>query len=325
MDAANVARMRDQLFFDGDHRGRQTSRYWILLPLSGVIAAAGIVADSTATVIGAMIVAPLMVPIIGTALAVVLADRRNLIRSLAMSVAGVGVVIAIGWLLGLTIDTPIVAATNDQVAGRVQPRLIDLLAALATGAVGAVAVARKDISDTLPGVAIAISLVPPLAIIGLTLESGKPDEAMGALLLFTTNVSAILVMGLLVLTLYRVQRFATTPTDGETVHRKRAALTIVAGLLVISVPLAATSAQIASTRNTESDVRRVAEAWGKQTGWTIAEVVTEPSGVQVRAVGPMPEPNTDELRRALIAAGLGAEEISFLLVPSQSVTLTGSK
>ena len=63
---------------------------------------------------------------------------------------------------------------------RVSPRLIDLLAALATGAVGAFAMVRADVSDTLPGVAIAISLVPPLAVVGLSLESGAPEQALGA-------------------------------------------------------------------------------------------------------------------------------------------------
>lgn len=74
---------------------------------------------------------------------------------------------------------------------RVSPRLIDLLAALATGAVGAFAMVRADVSDTLPGVAIAISLVPPLAVVGLSLESGAPEQALGALLLLGTNAGAI--------------------------------------------------------------------------------------------------------------------------------------
>ena len=64
--------MRDQLFFEGPARDRRLSRYWLLLPLPAVIAAAGVVGDSTATVIGAMIVAPLMTPILGIVLAVVL-------------------------------------------------------------------------------------------------------------------------------------------------------------------------------------------------------------------------------------------------------------
>jgi len=67
--------MRDQLFFEGPERNRRLSRYWLLLPLSAVIAAARLVGDSTATVIGAMIVAPLMTPILGIVLAVVLGRR----------------------------------------------------------------------------------------------------------------------------------------------------------------------------------------------------------------------------------------------------------
>ena len=72
----------------------------------------------------------------------------------------------------LFVPSPVVAVANAQVAARVTLQLADLAAALATGAVGSVALVRSDISDTLPGVAIAISLVPPLAVVGLTLESG---------------------------------------------------------------------------------------------------------------------------------------------------------
>ena len=83
-----------------------------------------------------MIVAPLMTPILGTALALVLADSRRVVASALLVVAGAAAVVAIGYLLGLLIPGPIVAETNSQVAGRVAPKLIDLVSALATGAVG---------------------------------------------------------------------------------------------------------------------------------------------------------------------------------------------
>jgi len=85
---ADITRMRDQVFFEGAERGRRLSRFWLLLVLSTVIASAGIVSNSTATVIGAMIVAPLMTPILGIVLGVVLADTGNLRRCLVLLAAG---------------------------------------------------------------------------------------------------------------------------------------------------------------------------------------------------------------------------------------------
>jgi len=159
--AADLARMRDQLVFDGDEAARKLSRFWVLLVLAAVIASAGVVGDSVAMVIGAMIVAPLMTPILGTVLSVVTGDSVNLAWSLGLVVAGAVTVVGIGWLFGQNVPGPVVADTNSQVAGRVHPQLIDLIAALATGAVGSFALVRSDVSDTLPGVAIASSLVPP--------------------------------------------------------------------------------------------------------------------------------------------------------------------
>jgi uncharacterized hydrophobic protein (TIGR00271 family) len=152
----DIEQMRDQVFFEGPEHKRRLSRYWLLLLLSAVIATAGVVSDSTATVIGAVIIAPLMTPILGVVLGVVTADRANLRRCLLLLAAGAAAVVALSWLMGHLVPYPVIAATNSQVAARVTPRLVDLVAALATGSVGSVALARPDISDTLPGVAIAI-------------------------------------------------------------------------------------------------------------------------------------------------------------------------
>ncbi len=96
----DIDRIRDSVFFEGPDASQRISRFWILLILAAIIAAAGVVADSTATVIGAMIVAPLMTPILGTMLSVVLADRTNLVRSILLVAAGAATAIAIGWLIG---------------------------------------------------------------------------------------------------------------------------------------------------------------------------------------------------------------------------------
>jgi uncharacterized hydrophobic protein (TIGR00271 family) len=314
--------MRAQLFFEEPDLGRRVTRYWLLLTLSAVIASAGVIGDSTATVIGAMIVAPLMVPILGTVLAIVLADRANLARGLALLVTGSLSVVAIAWLLGVVVDIPIVAADNTQVAARVSPRIIDLIAALATGAVGAIALAREDISDTLPGVAIAISLVPPLAVVGLTLEAGEPGQALGAGLLFLTNVSAILATGLVVMAAYRVARHAAGPEpDSSATYRRRAWLAIVAALAVICVPLAATSTRIATTRATESEILDIATDWAAASDWDIVSVVADPDGVTILATGALPEPTTGDLASDLAGAGHGDTAITVELVPTHRVEL----
>ena len=156
----DVDRMEDRLYITASRdSARKMSAFWVLLVLAAIIASAGVVGDSTATVIGAMIVAPLMTPILGTALALVLADRKHLLHNMGLVLAGALIVVAIGYLIGVLHANDVVAATNTQVAGRVSPKLIDLTAALATGVVGAFALVRSDASDTLPGVAIAISLL----------------------------------------------------------------------------------------------------------------------------------------------------------------------
>jgi uncharacterized hydrophobic protein (TIGR00271 family) len=321
---ADLGRMRRDLLFDGPERGRKLSRFWTLLILASVIATAGVLADSTATVIGAMIVAPLMTPILGTVLSVVTRDGPNLARSLLLVVAGAAVVAAIGWLFGHLAPLPVVSETNAQVAARVHPNLVDLVAALATGAVGAFAVARDDVSDTLPGVAIAISLVPPLVVAGLTLESGAGHQALGALLLFGTNVSAILFSGLIVMALYRVGTRAGAPLGLSAGQQRAAAVLVVAFVIAIALPLGASTKQSISDSLRRSDVTTVAEAWAKASHWEIVNVDTAENGTVVRAIGPLPAPDPKALRAALDAKGLRSVDVRLELLPLDRVDLPGS-
>jgi uncharacterized hydrophobic protein (TIGR00271 family) len=275
-------------------------------------------------VIGAMIVAPLMTPILGTVLSVVTGDGPNLVRSLALVVTGAAVVIAIGWALGHLSPLPFVAATNSQVAGRVHPRIVDLVAALATGAVGAFALVREDVSDTLPGVAIAISLVPPLVVVGLTLESGAGAESLGALLLFLTNVGAILLSGLVVMGLYSVSRLAGSQRGLGARERRLAVLLIVAFVVLVAVPLGASTKQSISDSLHRSDVTTVAQAWAKASHWEIVNVDTAANGVVIRAIGPLPEPDPRAFRAALDRNGLRSVGVRLELLPLQRVDLPGS-
>ena len=311
--------MRDAVFFEGPEVRQRSSRFWILITLASIIAAAGVAADSTATVIGAMIVAPLMTPILGTMLSVVLADRTNLIRSLLHVAGGAVVAIAIGWLVGVLVVNEVVAETNSQVAQRVHPKLIDLLAALATGVVGSVALVRRDISDTLPGVAIAISLVPPLCVVGFILEAGKLDQSLGASLLFMTNVAAILGSGTVVMALYGFHRLVAG-SEGRAFNRRPAVLAIAALIIAVSVPLTATS--ITASRDTarEAQTLAAARAFGNEVGWTTGNVTTRSGAVIVHMEGPPPLPRTDRLRKELEERGVDPSDVQVELVPARRVT-----
>ena len=309
----DIEQMRDQVFFEGPERKRRLSRYWLLLLLSAVIACAGVVSDSTATVIGAMIIAPLMVPILGVVLSVVLADGPNLRRCLLLLIAGAAAVVALSWLLGHLVPYPVIAATNSQVAARVTPRIVDLVAALATGSVGSVALTRPDVSDTLPGVAIAISLVPPLAVAGLTLESGSPGEFVGALLLFATNVVAILASGIVVLALYRVGR-VSAGAPASAFRRPVAAVIIVVLLGAVLIPLWTNSDRVDKTTIRQSSVEAVAEEWANDSGWSVIGVTTWGDQVLVDATGPSPAPDLAVLRQDLHAAGLAGLDVRVSLV-----------
>jgi hypothetical protein len=199
---------------------------------------------------------------------------------------------------------------------------VDLVAALATGAVGSVALARSDISDILPGVAIAISLVPPLAVVGLTLESGAPHQSLGALLLFTTNVVAILASGIVVMALYRVGPLVhrtASPTSG----RGGAAALIGALLVVVAIPLGINSSRTNTTTVPQTDVQAVADHWATSAGWSVTGVTTRGQQILIDATGPNPAPHLSSLRQNLHDTGLGDVPVAVNLTRARYTTVSG--
>jgi uncharacterized membrane protein len=236
------------------------------------------------------------------------------VRGIVTIVAGAAAVVVIAFLLGLVVPEPVTAATNSQVAQRVSPQLIDLVAALATGVVGAFALVRSDVSDALPGVAIAISLVPPLAVVGLTLESDVPRQALGAFLLFATNVAAIIATGTAVLLAYRIRGIAVA--QGRPVGRLGyRSLAVVLGFLVlVAIPLGIGSIRAVSGTVTVSGIRPVAERWATAGGWQVVSVTGTENGIGVDAIGPPPVLDVEALRRDLDAAGFAGVEVRVSLV-----------
>ena len=164
--------------------------YYVMLFISGVIATLGLLAGSTAAIIGAMIVAPLMGPIVAMAFAITMGNRRLFKQSglsvLTGSLMTVLTAYLISELLGIT-------TMNSEILQRTQPTLIDLVIGLAAGAAGSFAKTRREIADALPGVAIAVALVPPLGVIGIGLALGSQTVTIGSTLLFLTNLGGIIL------------------------------------------------------------------------------------------------------------------------------------
>lgn len=162
-----------------------------LISLSTLIAGLGLIRNSASVVIGAMLVAPLMSPLIGAGFALIQGNVL-LIRSAMRSVLlGFAVAFAIGIVLGLVI--PGIELSNAEISSRGHPNLLDLIVALASGVAAAYATGRPNLVSALPGVAIAAALVPPIATAGITFSCLEFTLSAGALLLFLTNIVAIIL------------------------------------------------------------------------------------------------------------------------------------
>ena len=273
VDAEEITRVRDVLLFEEPERRARLIRFWVLLVLATAIATYGLLGDSVATVIGAMIVAPLMLPIMGLALGISMGDRRAILQSLGTAFAGMIVSIAVGYLLALIVPSAFDLTSNSQIMARTAPKLVDLAAALATGLAGAFATSRRDVSDTLPGVAIAISLVPPLANVGILLSMGRADLAMGSLLLFVTNFFAILFTGTLV---FGLLGFPRASFEGRSPRARRVSIiAVVAMLVVISVPLALTSAKVLKGNLAQQRAASATGEWLQGSGMRLVSVTVD--------------------------------------------------
>jgi uncharacterized hydrophobic protein (TIGR00271 family) len=182
----------DRLFPSGNPRRQFFTRFVSLMMLSTAIAVFGILGDSTAVVIGAMLVAPLMFPVLGGAAAVVMGwPRRILSRALLVAAGSILAVI-----LAAAISFVIPGATTPlpaELMARTSPNLLDLGIALAAGAAGAYGQVKLHAADALTGVAVAVALVPPLAVVGITLQLTEWQLALGAALLFLANVVGIVI------------------------------------------------------------------------------------------------------------------------------------
>ncbi len=227
--------------------GQPGINFVVLMVLSSMLASFGLLQSSAAVIIGAMLVAPLMSPLMSFSIGL-LQGHLRLMRTAAVTVL-IGVLIALGVSLVGGLIMPLDVATAEMLS-RGRPSLLDLGVALASGAAGAYAMARKDIPSALVGVAIAAALVPPLCTVGLALAFGKFSLASGAGLLFLTNVVSITLAGVGVFAWLGL----VPPREARTRDRL-AVLALALGLLVL--PLASTFLDLVHSERDISLARHV--------------------------------------------------------------------
>ena len=222
-------------------------RFTVMTTLSVIVAVMGLSANSAAVVIGAMLLAPLMQPVLATAACIAMALFRKSLRSFAV------VALATLWAIVLSYVLAALFVNGElpnEVTSRTAPDIRDLVVALAAGTAGAYATVRKDASASLPGVAVAVALVPPLGAVGISLEAGNATFAWGAMLLYTTNLFAIVLAGVVV---FVVTGFVP-PRRLATTFRRTAFVSAVVGVVVVAIALPLYSASTAAVERSQREV-----------------------------------------------------------------------
>lgn len=275
---------------------RPKNDHAVLQCLAVVVALGGIVQDSPAVVIGAMLLAPLMMPVLSLSASIALGKTTDAARIAgwvtALVIGSIGLSAFLGWLL------PSVPLT-DELLNRTSPDLRDLAIALAAGSAGAYGLTRADRGSALPGVAVAVALVPPMAATGLALAADRPELAQGAALLVATNLAAIIVMGIIT--------FVATGTVSTAIVRQHArsvisSLGLFAVLLgLVTVPLGLRSIETFEQSRQRSDLEVAIRDWLGPSATRITDVDISDDRIVISLAGPSPPPSPVSLESSAVA------------------------
>ncbi|MDN4472057.1 DUF389 domain-containing protein [Demequina zhanjiangensis] len=293
------AEVSQTLYFEGRDRLSKLGAWWVMLVLSVAIASYAVMADSTAVVIGAMLVAPLMVPILGLAGALVNGWANRAGQSVLLVGLGTGVAILLSYGLAAWAPVAIAFDTNTQITSRVNPTALDMLIALAAGAAGAFATVNSRVASGIAGVAIAVALVPPLAVTGISLAKGREDDALGSFLLYLTNFVAIVVAAAFVFVLTGFARHKVLQRNPWGIVATVAPYVALAA--VVMVPLVFTSQSAFSTSSNSARVQTLVEDWlGDDSDLLVQSISIDGSEITVMLVGPGQSPDPRDLQDAIV-------------------------
>jgi len=249
---------KEELLADRLEAAHPSIDFFVLLIIATVLATAGLISNSAAVVIGAMILAPLMDPIISLAFGIAVANKRLIIRSSCLIVLGVGVTVGISALMSSWLT---VAYVDGQILSRTNPNLLEMIIAIASGIVAAYAHSRYKLVSSLAGIAVAVALVPPLCVTGIGINQSEIISARfsnvlvtslthrlasGSFLLFIANLIGIAGAGAIVFIFQRYGSIRKCCLFGGI---------WLSMLLVISSPLASNLRNFTVERNIEANFR----------------------------------------------------------------------
>jgi uncharacterized hydrophobic protein (TIGR00271 family) len=284
-----------QLFYEGPDLVPFLTRFALLLGMAILIALFGLAADSGPVVIGAMLISPLTTPILALATSLVLGQPRRQLNAflilLGATIGGIAVAVLVSYVLPDPIRTTL---ASEQLLARTDPQLLDLAVAVVAGAAGAYILVRREAVSALPGVAIAVALVPPLTTVGMTLEAGQGSLAGGALLLYLTNLAGIVLAASVVMLLLGV---AAHPTEGGFSRRVKFGLgTALAAVILVAVPLLEHTRRTFHESRDLGDAESYAERWLEGSGLTLGEVTLDGTDeITIEVFGPDPPPSPEPL------------------------------
>lgn len=192
---------REELYADVTSSAELTPVYISMVILSTLVAGVGLILDDVATIIGAMVIAPLLAPNVSLALAITLGDVKLGLNSLKANAAGLFASLGIAFLMGLVLTVDL---ESEQLVSRTLVSLEHIIIALAAGSAGVLAFTR-GVPGTIVGVMVAVALLPPLVDVGLLLGAGYMRLAVGAGILTITNLICINLAGVLTFLLQGVR------------------------------------------------------------------------------------------------------------------------
>lgn len=233
-----LVQMRQDLMAES----RPSFNYMILVITACLIATFGLLSNSTAVIIGAMLVAPIMLPLRGLAFGI-LENDQELSRCSIISIV-VGTIVAL--ILSITLGKMVgIEDFGSEVLARTEPNLMDLGIAVVAGGLSGFTKVEKGISDAVAGTAIAVALMPPLCVVGLTLSQGFFDLSYGATLLYLTNLIGIALACMIVFVL-----------AGYSQLKREFAITLIVAF-VLAIPLGISFFQFVTQMRLQTDLRNI--------------------------------------------------------------------